>query len=285
MNNFTDTVCVVIVLYKIALEESPSFKSVLAAQKLGKEISVFIYDNSPYPQETKNYPDLHFFYTHDPENPGVSKAYNSGAAYAHRNEKEWILILDQDTTLPEAIFLDYERAIRKYPEIKLFAPILKLANGKIFSPCKYRFKRGFHLKGVTAGLSSFKNMSPVNSGMLINTTSFFEAGGYNNAVKLDFSDFQFIERFRKVQSNWCIIDVVCEQDFSDDEVSFASQLNRFRYYCEGALHSSKDGMWDWLQYGIVVFIRGTRLTLRYKRLDFFGTYVNFFLINSFSGAK
>ncbi len=77
--------------------------------------------------------------------------------------------------------------------------------------------------------------------MLVKLEAFHEVGGYNEKVKLDFSDFQFIERFRKVYKTFYVIDIICEQDFSDDEISLPTQAKRFRYYCEGARNIEKEG--------------------------------------------
>lgn len=282
MVKLTETLCIVIVLYKIQLEESVSFQSILNAHRGEEVISIFVYDNSPFPQKLKEYSGLNMTYEHNPNNPGVSKAYNTGAQYALQNRKNWILLLDQDTTLPNEILSKFNTAINQHPLIKLFAPKLILENGRIFSPCRYFFKRGFHLNEITAGIHSFEKLAPVNSGMLINLSTFFISGGYNNSVKLDFSDFQFVERFRKIEPNFCVIDVECQQDFSDNQVSVSNQITRFRFYCEGALEITKDGLLDWLQYYIIVFARACKLTMRHKKMDFLHIYLNYFVYNSFS---
>lgn len=278
MGDFINSLSIVIVLYNTELDDSESFQSVIQMHKGIGELDLFVYDNSREPQQIKRYPNLHITYLHDPKNSGVSKAYNIGAENAQLQLKEWVLLLDQDTTLPQDIFDHYEKTIRDYPDIKLVVPILRLGNGKIFSPCSYKFKRGFYLDTIAPGLHSLNQLSPVNSGIFVHLTSFFEAGGYNEKVKLDFSDFQFIERFRKVYPVFYVMDVECQQDFSDDEVSYSGQLNRFGYYCEGARNSDKKGIWDWVQYNTVVVLRAMRLSVKYKKWGFINTYLNKFLI-------
>jgi hypothetical protein len=123
-------------------------------------------------------------------------------------------------------------------------------------------------------------LAPVNSGMLVDLKAFYEVGGYNEKVKLDFSDFQFIERFRKVHKTFYVMDLICEQDFSDDEISCPAQAKRFRYYCEGARNIEKEGAWDWIQYNSFVFLRAVRLTIRYGNASFLRTYFNTFLFRS-----
>jgi len=276
MEEFVESLLIIVVLYNIPLEESESFRSI-REMDTGGGINLFVYDNSKRPQTIKAYDGLHITYVHDSKNSGVSKAYNEGAEHARKHKKKWVLLLDQDTALPATLLNSYREATEKNPELKLFVPVLKLKNGKIFSPCTYRFKRGFYLDTIEKGIHSLQKLSPVNSGMLIDVDAFFEVGGYNDQVKLDFSDFQFIERFRKRYSDFYVLDVNCSQDFSDDEVSLASQANRFGYYCEGARNIEKNGLWVWLQYNTVVFLRAARLGLRYKDLRFLGIYLDTFL--------
>ncbi len=277
MGDFTNSLSIIIVVYNTALEDSGSFQSVRQMRVDGVLLDLFVYDNSARSQQLKEYSGLQITYLHDPENSGVSRAYNTGVAHAQKRQKKWVLLLDQDTTLPDTILDDYEKAVRQNPAVKLFVPILYLNNGKIFSPCTYRFKRGFYVDQIKEGMYSLNKLSPVNSGMLINIRAFLKAGGYNDQVKLDFSDFQFIERFRKVYPKFYVMDVQCQQDFSDDEVSFSTQASRFKYYCEGARNIDKEGIRDWVQYSLVVFVRALRLALRYKKPIFMYTYFNTFL--------
>ncbi len=265
------------VLYNIRLEESKSFRSIREMDSGDGDLNLFVYDNSCQLQTIKAYEGLHISYLHDSKNSGVSKAYNEGTAHARKHQKKWVLLLDQDTSLPATLVKNYWEATEQNSEPKLFVPILKLDNGKIFSPCAYRFKRGFYLDSIEKGIHSLQKLAPVNSGMLIDIDAFFEVGGYNNEVKLDFSDFQFIERFRKRYSEFYVMDVACEQDFSDGEVSLAGQAHRFGYYCEGARNIEKNGLMDWLQYNAVVFLRAVRLSLRYKDLRFLHVYLTTFL--------
>lgn len=281
MISFLQSLLIVIVKYNRDLEECESFNSIKKIEHGEKEkLAVFVYDNSPVAQKISAHKSLNIIYFQDPENPGVSKAYNAGVEYARQHQKKWVLLLDQDTSLPCDILENYCQAIKENPKLKLFAPILRLKNGKIFSPSRYRFKRGFFLNKILAGTHSLYELAPVNSGIMVEVETFLKVGGYNEAVQLDFSDFQFIERFRKIFQSFYVIDVECEQDFSDDEISYKSQYVRFKYFCSGALNIEEKSFWDWLQYNSVVFVRAFRLTLRYGKLGFIGTYLNDFLFSS-----
>src|SRR5690606_3747179 len=230
-------------------------RSLVEDKNIANALSFYIYDNSAKPQVISLESENDIYYEHDCNNSGISRAYNQGAKYAKENNKKWILVLDQDTVLPIDWYIAYYQAVRDNYQLKLFAPILLIRNNVIFSPCKYKMKRGFHLDEITSGRHSLYKVSPVNSGMLISVKEFFAVGGYNEKVKLDFSDFQFIERFRKKNEFFYVVNLICNQDFSNDNPSVESQVFRFIYYVEGAYYFEKDGLKDKLQFLIVVFLR------------------------------
>lgn len=277
MIDFVTSLTIIMVVYNKKINNCDSFQSILKMKRDNCDLNLFVYDNSFNSQVVNDYDGIQIEYLHDPKNSGVSKAYNEGVLRSAKRNKKWVLLVDQDTILPNNLLKKYHEAIFQNPEIKLFSPILKLENGKIFSPCRYLFKRGFHLTTINPGLHSLKKISPVNSGMVIDVKTFFEVGGYNNKVKLDFGDFQFIERFRKKHIMFFVVDVIGIQDFSNNEISYNSQLTRFKFYCEGARDIEKDSIIDWISYNFFTLSRSINLSLRYKNISFFNLYLRYFL--------
>ncbi len=132
MTNFIDSLAVVIVVYNTKLETSESFQSVEGMRRKGTTLDLIVYDNSPTPQQPIEPPGLRITYFHDPENSGVSKAYNVAAAHATALRKEWILLLDQDTTLPPDLLEAYQSEIARHPGIKLVRPCFKTSKRQNF---------------------------------------------------------------------------------------------------------------------------------------------------------
>ena len=282
MNEAIDRLIAVVVLYNCRIEDSKSIQSI--NESLGCApfaMDVVVYDNSPYSEIesgskfSKGQFNIHYF--HDASNPGVSKAFNVAAEYAKRLQKKWILLLDQDTSFPLECISSYLQAIEQHPTISLFVPILKLSSGTILSPSRYRFKRGFAIKEIVLGINSLKQISPVNSGMLINLDAFTKAGGYNEKIKLDFSDFQFIERFKKVSESFYIINMVVLQEFSDEMTDVIKLNERFAFYCDGAKNCTKHSLMDSLTYFIVVLLRATSLVSRTRNIVFYKTFIQSYL--------
>jgi len=261
----------IIVLYKCSLKDSASYQTVTKSLACaGKKGVLFVFDNSPEMQVLDDVDSAiwqHVEYVHCPENKGLGVAYNQGATYAKKNDMDWIVLLDQDTTFSENYISKLDEAIKQHSEIKLFAPIIQLKNQKPFSPTRYKHKRGYSVK-LTSGIYSFSKYSPVNSGMVINTNSFWEAGGYNPDIRLDFADFQFIERFRHVEKTFFAVDTVAIQDFSNEEKEVKKLQTRFKIYCECAKKCERKNIVDSLGYLYSVFRHTLGLTLKTKNMSF-----------------
>ncbi|RFM35849.1 glycosyltransferase family protein [Chitinophaga silvisoli] len=244
---FSTSILPVIVLYKQKLENAKSLAVLNDYLKaMGAEMDLFVYDNSPEPmyENSITFGNFKVQYVHDKVNAGVSKAYNTGAAYGLTLKKSWLLLLDQDTVFPSNFPVIYEDAVNRNPDIPLFAPVLKTQHGDIMSPGIYRRKRVYWVKSVPEGKYSLQKYSPVNSGLLINLDAFQKAGGYNGAVRLDFADFQFIERLARHYNWFYTLDLVCEQDFSAYDTNPDKLRHRFAFFCEGARNCDRERVAD-----------------------------------------
>jgi GT2 family glycosyltransferase len=195
-------ILVVIVLYNQSIEESNSYNSLIRNYDEFYD-KLFIYDNSMIAQNSiHDFDGIKQCYFHDPSNPGLSKVYNKAARYAVDHNYEWLLLLDQDTTFPPNILVEYRKAIKENHSVKLFTIKTKLSNSnKYMSPTIIKNKKTNYADSVPNGLTNLSRYSMINSGLMINTMAFLEVGGYNEELWLDFSDHEFIERFKK-QYKW-----------------------------------------------------------------------------------
>ncbi|MDD3321893.1 MAG: hypothetical protein PHS59_10665 [Paludibacter sp.] len=264
----------VVVLHEIKVNESTSLKTLNnTLTDIGK-LDVLVYDHSLNSAENlNNFENLELFYKHDSRNLSLGIAYNYAAKIARNLGKKWLLLLDQDTLLSEDLFFQYESYLEKFPNEFLFAPILKLSNGKIFSPCRYFFKRGFLMKKIEPGIHNLNYISPVNSGMLIRLNNYIACGGYNENVKLDFSDFQFIERFRQFNRHFVVTNSVGIQDFSNSTTDVEKLDFRYSIYCQSAKNCNKKNWFEKLQYMIIVLQRCITLSIRTKNKKYFQTFI------------
>ncbi|PBJ13868.1 glycosyltransferase [Flavobacterium sp. ACN6] len=279
MDKMLDNFIAIIVIYNKELYRSETLKSLGEdLEILGLELDLFIYDNSANKQEDfkmKGFNIVNHFW--NGENIGVSGAYNEGVKFANIHNKEWALLLDQDTLFENGAIFEYLKNINLCKDVNLFTPIIKIEDGTIFSPFKKVFKRGVVLKKVSPVRYSLKNFSPVNSGILVRISSFLEAGGYNKNVKLDFSDIEFIRKFAKYNKEFKVVDTSCIQDFSNSETD-ANKLNvRFDYFCDGIKNCERNNLYEHLQFFIIVFLRMGILIARTRKIIFIKTFYNSYL--------
>ena len=149
------------------------------------------------------------------------------------------MLFDQDTAFPDETIDVYIKAIENYPECKFFAPLM-LSKATIISPCRFKLMRGSSLKNVTVGVNTLQNISIINCGMCIHLNAFQKNNGYNELLKLDFSDHDFVRRFKDMVSNeFVLIDLKVQHELSSkNKNSLNSDLVRFDYYLEGTKNIS-----------------------------------------------
>jgi len=266
----TNNILCIIVLYKCKLEESITYKSLYKClNNTQLKLDLLIYDNSPIKQSISN--DTNPFnikYICYQNNNGISLAYNYGYEYAVYLSKKWLLLMDQDTYFPINYFDKLNEEITNNTNIKIFAPIVITNNNKILSPCKYIFKKGFLLKKIKPGIYSLKKLSPINSGLLIELDLYLKAGKYNENLFLDYCDFDFINKVAMIENKFMLIDLICTQNFSNDETDKDKLKIRYKIFCKDLKNCTNYYFWDKYLFFLVLLTRGIKLTIRTKDTSF-----------------
>lgn len=258
-------ILIVIVLYKCRLKDSVSFRCLVEQVKIKRaDCAFFVYDNSPLKDSEgesflMGYKDS--CYIHNEKNPGLSKAYNEAAVYAGKCGYEWLLLLDQDTTLPSDMLGKYIAAIESNQDITLFAPQVKIFNNRYISPCKIRMKNGSMTKKPFKGRIKNKNLSVINSGLLISVNAFEACGGYNEKVYLDYNDHEFFSRYKKIYPWFYVVDVELVQDFACVSKDEQTLLHRYEVLCDCVSNVVATSFMDRTLYNLMLFRRAVHLFL------------------------
>ncbi len=247
------SLCCAIILYKMRLDESTAFSAIHTQALKCKDanIHIFIYDNSPTSDITHiKYPYIH--YQHNADNPGLGYAYNAAAQYAHQEHLEWLLLLDQDTNIPDDFLQKYLKAIHNNTNIKLFVPHVFQSNGQELSPLRRWKAQSKQL--ITNQTYPIKQYLLINSGLCIQLKLFENSGGYDEKIRVDFADTQFVRKLLHAgEQTFYLLNCKCLQNFSNDETELNKLKKRFQIYLENANNCKFIDFGDWLfrQYCII----------------------------------
>lgn len=261
-----------IVVFREVFYETLAFRSLMnnsVFKSNGTKPVVFVYDNTDLPNwmvsaDQIKEAEVHYF--HNSANPGISVAYNFLASQA-RGSHEWMVFLDQDTTLPEDAVAGYSLAIKQNPDLLLKVPVLKVQES-IFSPSATFLRKSVILKQITTGETSLQNRTVVNSGLMVNLPLFFRAGGYDERVKLDFADFLFIDRLRKHISTFEVLPIVCQHEFSHNETDIRKALDRYKIFKSDLASCPRYSWQDTIGYFLVGASHLVKLTTKFRSLKF-----------------
>lgn len=264
MKNRSCDILFVVVLYKQRLWDCLTYRTLVSQAPRNP---LFIYDNSPIPQHDPSEFSNNIHYISDRSNPGLSYAYNRAMEYASAKGYTWLLIADQDTCFADDMVAKYREAVFDHPDVKMFVPQVQIETGRYISPVKRRFTGAGISRKVPTGLVPSRKFNAINSGILVHVAAMKEAGGYNENVPLDFSDFQFIERFSLKNDAFYVIDAICTQEFSDKVQSKEQKMERFGIFCTCLKNCEKRGFYQVLSYLCIVLKRTLSLGIKYKSIE------------------
>lgn len=267
-------ILIILVIYEIKIEASQTFVSLSRAMDfMETRGSLFVYDNSKHRQSIPNDSPWLITYQHNPENPGVSKAYNEGYRAAEESGKKWMMLCDQDTEFPFNIFKKFGDSMvpSGNPQPELLVPIMEDKDG-IVSPFRFKWGKGLRIKKAETGFHSLKDLKFINSGLLISTGLFEKSGGYDERFPLDFSDLVFIKRIMKQHEDFMLVEAVCKHRLSSIFDSSHQVLTRFKIFIVSSRIYGKEYGTNWLQW-LQSFFRAVKLTVRFNETGFFFIFV------------
>ncbi len=267
----------IVVLFHKKLKDSSSLNTLFTKS----DIPFYVHDNSEYLQGTDDISVLHYYSPQ--KNIGLSQAYNIAAKFAREHNFEWLLLLDQDSEFPSDAWDIYQEAIKQHPECSVFAPIFHLKNGSSFSPISVS-TLFFRAVNLSPGKYNLKKYSPINSGLLIKLDAFERAGGYPENVFLDFADIQFCERLSKKEKQFCLLNMICKQDFSNEEIDIKKLKDRFTLYLRSARACTFSSVYKRLQYKINIIKHTFALSHRTKNYSFVKIFIVEYLFYHFYGV-
>lgn len=215
--------------------ETQSFKDlVVSHQQISKEVQLYIciYDNTDF-ENWDVFPDDHHYenviidYHRDSLNSGISAAFNYFATLSKHKRLDWIVFLDQDTRLPIDFFTKYCNKSLATGKNILFPKVY--VGSHLFSPSHYNYFRTSEILGISSEIM-LSGVTAINSGLMIKSSFFLLNGGYNQNLRVDFCDHEFIEKINNKNIFADIIDVSLYQEFSAKTNDKLKSIERYKIY-------------------------------------------------------
>jgi hypothetical protein len=227
----------VIALYKMQPNDSAALRTLLAAMSSVRteeaEVAILLYDNTPGGQSVGNLP-AGVQYKGDPENGALAAACNYGLKKAHEAGFEWLLTLNQDTTLPSDFLwklCDALRSVATLSEVAGIFPSIS-SEGRVVSP----FTVGKHwtvTKHIPQGFVGIPegDVFAANSVSTIRVSALMAIGGFDPRFPLDMIDFDVDYRLHRQKLRFFVAgDIHVELELSNLDLRKRSSAARYEDY-------------------------------------------------------
>lgn len=231
-------VYIVIVLYKLSVSESLSYKALKRNIRKfnGMEIKVLLYNNSP---------EIEIPFSNDydvfvpQENKMLAGAYNYALSEASSEGYEWLLLLDQDTELTDEYFdklcefLSSESSLN----FDVAVPILNKDNLTL-SPESYSMHNPYWTNRkitsnlMVSSLSKSEIFVAFNSASLLRVSLLNSVGGFGDEFPLDMLDHYYYYKLNKARARFFILSTVIQQNLSVLDKNNPMSINRYQIFIE-----------------------------------------------------
>ena len=231
------TIVAVIVLYKVQAREATAFVTLDAAigglSKGRRRIHVLLYDNAPDGGNPGALPEG-VQYEAAGRNAGLSAAYNRALEVAQLHSCPWLLLLDQDTVVPENFLESLLEQLQEFDgntEIVAVVPIVR-SGGVPVSPKKVGFFGFRAFSKTTRGVQSTE-ITSINSGTAIRCDFVRSIGGFSRAYWLDYLDHWLFRQIYAAGKKVAVSDCMLEHNLSVQDYRRNIDLTRYRSILAG----------------------------------------------------
>lgn len=207
----TNKLVITLVLYQEKLSETPSYDVLKQLVENNSSVYLFFYDNSQFSQTDDLFLHERVHYHHDATNPGLAVAYNTAVKFLNKVEADLLLLLDQDTVVPEE-YLKALLGLELTEDVGVYVPIVS-SHGRQISPVfsnKYIDGRGVFPK---AGNYS-EHLMGINSGTALPKEILQKISGFNLAFPLDFLDHWLFWEIYQQHKKTVVLNYHLEHDLS-----------------------------------------------------------------------
>lgn len=210
---------IVIVLYKCKLSDSESYITLRRIFPSLSNVKCLLVDNSPIDFVQEQIPS-DVIYLRQDNNPGLAFAYNKALELAYSNDIQWLLLLDQDSSIKEDLFVEFSKVCNQQTKIALIVPNIETPNGVKISPLNKN-----HNSCSDFGFN--KELFCINSFSIINVRfAKYVMNGFNEEFPLDMLDYYTCHFINNSRYYYYVLPCVMKHNLS---VSNADYVNSIRY--------------------------------------------------------
>jgi len=209
----------VVVLYHLRPDQSPTIATLVRSferiRGSGPGLNLIIYDNSPKPQQVDIPLPFEHRYVHDALNGGLAAAYNYALNSDPGGDGQWLLLLDQDSTLPDNFLEEVFKALNLIGMDDGVAAVVPkiLQRRRLISPALVKGGRVQPVKNIEPGVSR-ENLTALNSGALLRKNFLIGIGGFNQQFRLDYLDHWLFSEIKRRGKKVCVTGAVIGHDLS-----------------------------------------------------------------------
>jgi hypothetical protein len=224
----------VIVLYKTLPRDSISLQTLLASFKElppgSARLTTLLYDNTPGGQNIASIPPG-VLYECGVHNTGLAGAYNRALELAEADGSQWLLTLDQDTSLPLNFLPRVTGLAAEHASDSTIAAIVPqiIADGRRVSPNWFQF--GAIARSFSAGYVGIPRHATwaFNSASTIRVSALRQIGGYAPEFWLDNADsYLYLQLHRYSKKVFVAGDIQVEHEFSMLDIKNRMTPDRYR---------------------------------------------------------
>jgi GT2 family glycosyltransferase len=230
-------VVAVIVLYEVQPRDVATFVTLSPAITRLSEwrggLRVLLYDNTP---EGGDPGPLAEGVQYEPAgfNAGLAAAYNRALEVAQLHGCSWLLLLDQDTVLPNDFLESLLGELREYEtnaDVVAVVPIVR-SGGVVASPKRVGF---FGLKAFAKTPRGIQDaeIASINSGTAIRCDFVRSIGGFSRAYWLDYLDHWLFRQIYATGKKVAVSNCVLEHSLSVQDYRRNINLTRYRSILAG----------------------------------------------------
>ena len=231
MKNINISITCIVVLYKCDLNDSPTIRGLISNYnnnpKLFEHFRLIIYENGQRDSKDIIFP-FNAEHIRKDNNEGVAKAYNYALKAAIEDNCEWLLLLDQDTKIPNNFISKLIDRISSANSQEVVAIVPKIYyNESQISPSEVRWG-GVHRPIEDNNLDTSElEINALGSGSSISVAYLMGIGGFNNEYWLDGLDRWLFRKIYLSGNKVILVDVELQHGLSIMDFKNNVSLDRY----------------------------------------------------------